>query len=105
VGTCLVKDPKKRPSSEKLLKHPFFKHARSADYLARTILEGMPPLGDRFSDLKVLSLSLYSVLGVGGPVGVIWWVHVVFLPVLGVSQFLCLCAMCVCLVLVPYLLR
>ncbi|KAI3700051.1 hypothetical protein L2E82_44666 [Cichorium intybus] len=25
VAACLVKDPKKRPSSEKLLKHPFFK--------------------------------------------------------------------------------
>ncbi|KAF3332773.1 serine/threonine-protein kinase BLUS1 isoform X1 [Carex littledalei] len=52
VGTCLVKDPKKRPSSEKLLKHPFFKQARTVDYLAKTILEGMPPLGDRFSNLK-----------------------------------------------------
>lgn len=65
VGTCLVKDPKKRPSSEKLLKHPFFKQARTVDYLAKTILEGMPPLGERFSDLKVLSLSLYSVLVLG----------------------------------------
>lgn len=54
VSACLVKDPKKRPSAEKLLKHHFFKHARSSDYLARTILDGLPPLGDRFRMLKVL---------------------------------------------------
>lgn len=52
VATCLVKDPKKRPSSEKLLKHPFFKHAHSNDYLARAILDGLPPLADRFRTLK-----------------------------------------------------
>lgn len=57
VATCLVKDPKKRPSSEKLLKHPFFKQARSVDYLTRTILEGLAPLGERFKKLKVSSLS------------------------------------------------
>ncbi|KAK8943663.1 Mitogen-activated protein kinase kinase kinase 1 [Platanthera guangdongensis] len=52
VASCLVKDPKKRPSSEKLLKHPFFKHAHSNDYLARAILDGLPPLADRFKTLK-----------------------------------------------------
>ncbi|KAK1383805.1 serine/threonine-protein kinase BLUS1 [Heracleum sosnowskyi] len=52
VAACLVKDPKKRPSSEKLLKHHFFKHARSVDYLSRTILEGLSPLGDRYRTIK-----------------------------------------------------
>ncbi|XP_073309793.1 serine/threonine-protein kinase BLUS1-like isoform X2 [Primulina huaijiensis] len=52
VAACLVKDPKKRPTSEKLLKHTFFKNARSSDYLARTILDGMSPLGERFRVLK-----------------------------------------------------
>ncbi|KAB1209169.1 Serine/threonine-protein kinase fray2 [Morella rubra] len=52
VATCLVKDPKKRPSSEKLLKHPFFKQARTIDYVARSILDGLAPLGDRFKTLK-----------------------------------------------------
>ncbi|XP_047077003.1 serine/threonine-protein kinase BLUS1-like [Lolium rigidum] len=52
VATCLVKDPQKRPSSEKLLKHSFFKQARTADFLARSILEGLTPLGDRFKALK-----------------------------------------------------
>ncbi|KAL6006990.1 hypothetical protein ACLOJK_032486 [Asimina triloba] len=52
VAACLVKDPKKRPTSEKLLKHHFFKHARSNEYLARTILSGLRPLGERFRMLK-----------------------------------------------------
>lgn len=56
VAACLVKDPKKRPSSEKLIKHPFFKQARPVDHLARTILEGLSPLGDRFKMLKVSCL-------------------------------------------------
>ncbi|KAM7512459.1 hypothetical protein LguiB_011334 [Lonicera macranthoides] len=58
VAACLVKDPKKRPSSEKLLKHHFFKNARSTDYLARTILDGLSPLGDRFRMLKAKEAAL-----------------------------------------------
>jgi serine/threonine-protein kinase OSR1/STK39 len=60
VATCLVKDPRKRPPSEKLLKHSFFKHARSAEYLARSILDGLPPLGERFRELKV-QINVYEV--------------------------------------------
>jgi serine/threonine-protein kinase OSR1/STK39 len=58
VATCLVKDPKKRPSSEKLLKHHFFKHARPTEYLSRTILDGLAPLGDRFRTLKAKEADL-----------------------------------------------
>ena len=50
---CLVKDPAKRPSAEKLLRHYFFKQARSVDYLARRVLHGLPPLGERVKKLKV----------------------------------------------------
>lgn len=53
VAACLVKDPKKRPTAEKLLKHRFFKHARSKEFIVRTILGGLCPLGDRFRMLKV----------------------------------------------------
>ncbi|KAJ3692482.1 hypothetical protein LUZ60_012832 [Juncus effusus] len=60
VAQCLVKDPKKRPSSEKLLKHPFFKHAKSTDYLAKTLIEGLPSLGDRFNDLKAKEANIIS---------------------------------------------
>lgn len=52
LATCLVKDPKRRPTSEKLLKHPFFKHACSNEYSIQTILEGLSPLGERFKALK-----------------------------------------------------
>ncbi|KAG4128546.1 hypothetical protein ERO13_D09G026200v2 [Gossypium hirsutum] len=58
VAACLVKDPKKRPTSEKLLKHNFFKHARSYDYLVRTILDGLAPLGERFRVLKTKEADL-----------------------------------------------
>ncbi|KAJ8774135.1 hypothetical protein K2173_009566 [Erythroxylum novogranatense] len=52
IASCLVKDPSKRPSARKLLKHSFFKQARSNDYLTRTLLEGLPALGDRIQQLK-----------------------------------------------------
>ncbi|KAL8139513.1 hypothetical protein V2J09_005534 [Rumex salicifolius] len=58
VAACLVKDPKKRPTSEKLMKHNFFKHAKTHDYVARTILEGLPPLGERFRILKAKEADL-----------------------------------------------
>ncbi|KAG8379593.1 hypothetical protein BUALT_Bualt07G0105000 [Buddleja alternifolia] len=52
IASCLVKDPSKRPSAKKLLKHTFFKQARSNDYIARTLLDGLPALGDRLQILK-----------------------------------------------------
>eukprot|EP00250_Pteridium_aquilinum_P006308 c16252_g1_i2 orf=665-2827(-) len=53
IAMCLVKDPTKRPSAEKLLKHSFFKQARPADFVARTILAPLPPLWERVNDLKI----------------------------------------------------
>ncbi|KAL6141152.1 hypothetical protein ACLB2K_059443 [Fragaria x ananassa] len=52
IASCLVKDPSKRPFAKKLLKHSFFKQSRSNDYIARTLLEGLPALGDRIKELK-----------------------------------------------------
>ncbi|PKU62704.1 serine/threonine-protein kinase BLUS1 [Dendrobium catenatum] len=52
IASCLVKDPSKRPTAHKLLKHTFFKQARSQDYFARKILEGLAALGDRYQALK-----------------------------------------------------
>ncbi|KAF2323072.1 hypothetical protein GH714_033155 [Hevea brasiliensis] len=52
IASCLVKDPSKRPSAKKLLKHSFFKQARSNDYISRRLLEGLPALGDRIEALK-----------------------------------------------------
>lgn len=61
VATCLMKDPSKRPSAKKLLKHSFFKQARSNDYIARKLLEGLPPLGDRIKELKVDTLIILVI--------------------------------------------
>ncbi|KAJ7962720.1 Kinase [Quillaja saponaria] len=52
IASCLVKDPSKRPSAKRLLKHSFFKQGRSNDYIARTLLEGLPALGDGMKALK-----------------------------------------------------
>ncbi|CAN6844369.1 unnamed protein product [Brassica oleracea] len=62
IAACLVKDPKKRPTAAKLLKHPFFKHARSTDYLSRKILHGLSPLGERFKKLKETEAELFKVI-------------------------------------------
>ncbi|XP_010539558.1 PREDICTED: serine/threonine-protein kinase BLUS1-like isoform X2 [Tarenaya hassleriana] len=52
IASCLVKDPTKRPTAKKLLKHSFFKQARSSDYIARKVLEGLPDLVDRVQAIK-----------------------------------------------------
>ncbi|CAM0943526.1 unnamed protein product [Alopecurus aequalis] len=52
VAMCLVKEPSKRPTATKLLKQSFFKQARSNDYIARKLLEGLPGLGARYQALK-----------------------------------------------------
>ncbi|XP_052174904.1 uncharacterized protein LOC127789881 isoform X2 [Diospyros lotus] len=52
IASCLVKDPSKRPCARKLLKHSFFKQAKSNDYIAGKLLEGLPTLGDRLKALK-----------------------------------------------------
>lgn len=57
VAMCLVKDPTKRPSAAKLIKHHFFKHARSSDYIERMVLDGLPPLGERLKNLKLREMN------------------------------------------------
>ncbi|KAK9080596.1 hypothetical protein SSX86_000354 [Deinandra increscens subsp. villosa] len=52
TASCLVKDPSKRPTAQKLLKHYFFKQARSNDFIARKLLEGLPTIGDRLQEIK-----------------------------------------------------
>lgn len=47
VSLCLQKDPSKRPPASKLLEHKFLKEAKKADWLAKTLLENIPSLGDR----------------------------------------------------------
>ncbi|XP_076948245.1 serine/threonine-protein kinase BLUS1-like, partial [Bidens hawaiensis] len=52
TASCLVKDPSKRPTATKLLKHYFFKQARSNDFIQRKLLEGLPTIGDRLQEIK-----------------------------------------------------
>lgn len=54
VGLCLVQDPSKRPSAEKLLKHPFFKNCKSPDYIVRSLLQGLPTVEERFKESPLL---------------------------------------------------
>ncbi|XP_077252066.1 protein kinase superfamily protein [Tasmannia lanceolata] len=51
VASCLAQDPCKRPSAEKLLKHPFFKNCKSRDYLVRHVLRGLPSVEERFKQI------------------------------------------------------
>ncbi|GMI85364.1 hypothetical protein like AT4G24100 [Hibiscus trionum] len=45
IAMCLVKDPKKRPTAEKLLKHSFFKHAKPPELSLKKLLSELrPPL-------------------------------------------------------------
>ncbi|CAI7886193.1 unnamed protein product, partial [Closterium sp. NIES-54] len=52
IAMCLVKEPSKRPTAEKLMKHAFFKQARDADYVYHHLLHGLPTLGERVQMLK-----------------------------------------------------
>ncbi|CAG8446522.1 4560_t:CDS:10 [Funneliformis caledonium] len=47
IDMCLQKEPTKRPSTEKLLNHPFFKPAKRKDFLVSKILQHLPPLEER----------------------------------------------------------
>uniref|UniRef100_A0ACD5YFM2 Uncharacterized protein n=1 Tax=Avena sativa TaxID=4498 RepID=A0ACD5YFM2_AVESA len=51
VSSCLCQEPAKRPSAEKLLRHPFFKGCRSKDYLVRNVLGGVPSIEERCQDV------------------------------------------------------
>jgi hypothetical protein len=88
IDLCLQKDPTKRLvglapvrcnneylamgtkfslSAEKLLQHPFFKHAKKRGFLVDTIVKNLPPLADRphrgrrkYVHLKMPAVSLIS---------------------------------------------
>lgn len=50
VAACLSHDPSKRPSADKLLRHPFFKNCKSSDYLAKNVLQAVPSVAKRFQE-------------------------------------------------------
>ncbi|KAI3952816.1 hypothetical protein MKX01_006859 [Papaver californicum] len=54
VASCLAQDPYKRPTSEKLLKHPFFKSCtKSVDFLVKNMLQGLPTVEERYREESV----------------------------------------------------
>lgn len=58
IATCLIEDPTKRPSTKKLLKHPFFKNALANEVVVHSILDGLPPLGDQLKELKLREVAM-----------------------------------------------
>ncbi|XP_059662159.1 uncharacterized protein LOC132308160 isoform X2 [Cornus florida] len=53
VAMCLVKDPTKRPTAEKLLKHSFFKHAKPPELSVKKLFADLPPLWNRVKALQL----------------------------------------------------
>lgn len=53
VASCLDQDPSKRPSAEKLLKHPFFKNCKNSEFLANKMLAGLASVEQRFKESKI----------------------------------------------------
>ena len=53
IAMCLVKDQTKRPTAEKLLKHSFFRQAKSLEYVVRNLLQGLPPLWERVKAIQL----------------------------------------------------
>ncbi|XP_043718152.1 germinal center kinase 1-like [Telopea speciosissima] len=53
VSMCLVKDQTRRPTAEKLLKHPFFKNAKPPELSIKSLLTGLPPFSERVKTLQL----------------------------------------------------
>lgn len=47
IEMCLIKDPTKRASTDKILEHAFFKQAKQKQYLRKSILDKLPSLEER----------------------------------------------------------
>ncbi|KAK7271971.1 hypothetical protein RJT34_28282 [Clitoria ternatea] len=52
VASCLDQDPSKRPTADKLLKHPFFKGSKGLDFLVKNVLNGLPSVEKRYKESK-----------------------------------------------------
>ncbi|KAJ4881236.1 Serine/threonine-protein kinase BLUS1 [Raphanus sativus] len=54
VGLCLEQDPAKRPSAEKLLKHPFFRNCKGVDFVVKNVLQCLSNTEQMFIESQVL---------------------------------------------------
>lgn len=52
VRLCLERDPSMRPSSDKLLKHSFFKNCKGAELIVKTVLQELPSVEERYKASK-----------------------------------------------------
>ncbi|XP_061371093.1 serine/threonine-protein kinase BLUS1 [Gastrolobium bilobum] len=57
VASCLDQDPSRRPTAEKLLKHPFFKNCKGSEFLVKNVLQGLPSVEKRYKESKILQHS------------------------------------------------
>ncbi|KAL4283464.1 hypothetical protein GQ457_16G029630 [Hibiscus cannabinus] len=48
VAACLDQDPSRRPSTDKLLRHPFFKSCKGNEFLVKHVLHGLRSVEERF---------------------------------------------------------
>ncbi|XP_009368988.2 serine/threonine-protein kinase BLUS1-like [Pyrus x bretschneideri] len=60
VGSCLDRDPEKRPAAEALLKHSFFDNCGGKDYLVGTVLPHLESVEERY---KKRNRGLGDLLG------------------------------------------
>jgi hypothetical protein len=59
IAACLIKDQTKRPSATNLLKHPFFRKARSEHNAMKRMINKLPTLGERMQLIKVYTFFSY----------------------------------------------
>ncbi|XP_015935353.1 serine/threonine-protein kinase BLUS1 [Arachis duranensis] len=55
VASCLDQDPAKRPTAEKLLKHPFFRNCKGSEFLVKNVLHGLPSVEKRYKEISKAS--------------------------------------------------
>ncbi|MED6193032.1 hypothetical protein PIB30_015235 [Stylosanthes scabra] len=57
VASCLDQDPSKRPTAEKLLKHPFFRNCKGSEFLVKNVLQGLPSVEKRYKVISKASMN------------------------------------------------